>query len=103
MEQSKLLETAEAVISSFRKMVDNANGDQITAAGALIELTMAINKLSEEVQKGKETVAQLGKLKEMLTGSMMTFSEEKADKKPPSSPDAEKILQNILSKLSQPK
>ena len=52
MEQSKLLETAEDVVISFRKVVDESVGDQIAAAGALIQLTVAINKLAEEVTKG---------------------------------------------------
>lgn len=104
-DQSKLLDAAEKVCVLFRDVVNNVSGDQLAAARALIQMTVAINELSVEVQKGKQLLTQLAKLKEELM-STTPVSEEKTQAQAQSvqqSVDPTHILSSIMSSLNLPK
>ena len=68
MDQSNLLTSAEKVVLLFHKMVENSDKDPMVAAQTLIELTMGINELGEEVNKGKNMLKQFEAMKSTIMG-----------------------------------
>lgn len=118
IEQSKLLAAAEKVVLLYKDVVMNVTGDQLAAAQALIKMTIAINELAVEVNKGKELLEQLSKMKAEFEGQLASVlpkpsevvpqanSEEKTGFQslpPRPAIDPEKLAQDILAQFLTPK
>jgi hypothetical protein len=115
-DQSQLLNTAEKVVLLFHEVIENVTGDQLEAAKALLKMTVAVNELAIEVNKGKELLSQLEKLKADITGqteqaikeTAEAITEEKTqpqtqtDKPAQPAVDPSKLLETIFSSMNIP-
>lgn len=111
-EPSKLLESAEKVCLLFHEVVNNVTGDQLEAAKALLKMTVAINELAIEVNKGKELLAQFDKLKAEIVGQTEAVVKETAEnlvqgedgqsRPKPANLDPNKLVEGILSSFNLP-
>jgi hypothetical protein len=91
LEQSNLLNAAEKVVLLYHAMVDQVNKDPMQAANALIQLTVGINELAEEVNKGKAMIEQFSQMKEQLMAATPTKEQSTV------------ALNDILSSILTPK
>jgi hypothetical protein len=91
LEQSNLLNAAEKVFLLYHAMVDQVNKDPMQAANALIQLTVGINELAEEVNKGKAMIEQFSQMKEQLMAATPTKEQSTV------------ALNDILSSILTPK
>jgi hypothetical protein len=108
-DQSKLLSAAERVCLLFRDVVTHVTGDQIEAAKALLQMTVAINELSIEVKKGRNLLEQLAKLKQefMPADEQQTPVSVEKPQTPiaqmPTNIDPSKLVEQLMASLSLPK
>lgn len=76
---SQLLEKAEQVCKLFNDVIDKVTGNQVEALKALLQMTVAVNELSVEVQRGKEMLAQISELKKDIFGQAEAVAKETAE------------------------
>lgn len=77
-EPSQLLTKAENVCTLFHEVIKNVTENEANALKALLRMYVAVNELAEEVNKGKELLAQVSKLKQEIVGKAEGTAQETA-------------------------
>ena len=108
-QSSKLLESAEKVCKLFGEVIEQVSDNQVEAMKALLKMAVAVNELTIEVNKGKETLAQFAKMKQEIfdqaQATIEQTAEEITDQPQPqtkSPVDPEQLVKGILSSFNLP-